>query len=58
MMSKKKEGEAPGPRKTQCSRVGEYQDMEVGRGGLGNRGREEGLYGNFQERGSWKGEII
>ena len=32
MMPKKKEGEAPGSGKTQCSSVGDYQDREVGRG--------------------------
>ena len=57
MMSKKKEGVAPGPGKAQCSSVGEYQDREVGRGWLGNRGREEGLW-DFPEWGSRKGELI
>ena len=46
MMPKKKEGVAPSPGKAQYSSVGDYQDREVGRGGLGNRGREEGLW-NF-----------
>ena len=50
MMPKKKEGVAPGPGQAQCSSVGEYQDREVGRGGLGNRGREEGLW-DFQGEG-------
>ena len=54
MMPKKKEVVVPGPGKAQCSSVGEYQDREVGRGGLGNRGREEGLWdfwgGGIQER--------
>ena len=40
MMSKKKEGVAPDSEKAQCISVGEYQDREVGSGGLGNR--EEG----------------
>ena len=44
MMLKKKEGMAPGPGKAQCSSIGEYQKREVGRGELGNRGREEGLW--------------
>ena len=57
MMPKKKEGAAPGPGKAQCSSVSEYQDREVGRGGLGKRGREEG-YGTFRELGARKGEII
>ena len=55
-MPKKKERVAPGPEKAQCSRVGEYQDREVGRNGLGNRGREEGLWdfrgGGIHERGN------
>ena len=42
--AKKKEGVVPGPGKAQCSSVGKYQDREVGRCGLGNRGREEGLW--------------
>ena len=53
MMSKKKEGLAPGSGKAQCSNVGEYQDREVGRG---NRGKEEGLWdlqeGGIKERGN------
>ena len=56
MMPKNREGEAFGPGKAQCSSVGEYQDKEVGRGGLGNRGWEEGLWdfrgGGIQERGN------
>ena len=44
MMSKKKEGVAPGSGNAQCSSVGEYQNREVGRGGWGNRWREEGLW--------------
>ena len=54
MMPKKKGEVAPGPGKAQCSSVVEYQDREVGRGGLGNSGREEGLWdfwgGRIQER--------
>ena len=54
MMPKKKEGVATVPGRAQCSSVREYQDREVGRGGLGNRGREEGLWdfrgGEIQER--------
>ena len=53
-MMPKKEGVALGPGKDQCSSVGEYQDREVGRGGLGDRGQEEGLWdfrgGGIQER--------
>ena len=45
---------APGPGKAQCSSVGEYEDREVGRDGLGNWGMEEGLWdfrgGGIQER--------
>ena len=44
MMSKKKEGVAPGSGKAQCNRVGQYQNRGVGWGGWGNRGREEGLW--------------
>ena len=53
---RKKEGEDPGsdPGKALCSSVGECQDREVGRGGLGNREREEDLRdlrgGGIQER--------
>ena len=43
MMPKKKVGVTPDPGKAQCSSVGEYQNREVGRVGLGNRGKEEGL---------------
>ena len=55
MMPKKKEGVASGPGKAQySSSVGEYPDREVGRGRLGNRVREEGLWdfrgGGIQER--------
>ena len=50
MMPKKKEGEASSPGKAQCSSVGEYQNREAGRGGLENRGREEGLW-DFREGG-------
>ena len=59
MMPKKKEGVAPGPgpRKAQCSSVGEYQDREVGRGGLGNRGREKGLW-DFQGGDPGKGNHL
>ena len=56
MMPKKKEGEAPSPRKAQCSRLGEYQERGAGRGSWGNKGREEGLWdflrGEIQERGN------
>ena len=44
MMSKKKDREAPGPGKAQCSSIGGYQDGEVGGGQLGNKGREDGLW--------------
>ena len=49
MIPKKKEGEVPGPGKAQCSSVREYQDREVGRGWLGNRRREEGLWDLWEE---------
>ena len=51
MMPKKKEEAAPGSGKAQCSSVEEYQDREAGRDGLGNRGREEGLW-DFQGGGN------
>ena len=57
MMPKKKEEEAPGTGKALCSRVGEYQDREAGRGWLGNSGREEDLW-DFLGGGSRKKEII
>ena len=53
MMPKKNEGVAPGPGKAQCSSVGEYQDREMGRGGLGNRRMAEGLW-DFQGVGIQK----
>ena len=37
MMSKKKEGMAPGSGKAQCSSVGQYQNREVGRGGWSHK---------------------
>ena len=52
-MPKKMEEEVPGSGKAQCSSVGEYQDREMGRGWLGNRGREEGL-GTMDELGYLK----
>ena len=52
-MSKKNGGVVPGSGKAQCSIVGEYQNREEGRGGLGNRGREEGLW-DFRGVGSQK----
>ena len=55
MMPEKKEDRGPG--KAQCSSVVEYQEREVGRGGLGNRGKEEGLW-DFREWEARKGEII
>ena len=55
MMPKKKEEASPGPGKAQCSGVGQYQDREVGRGGLENRGREENLW-DFQGVGSQERE--
>ena len=57
MMAKKKEGETPGPGKAQGSSVGKYQYREVERGGLGNRGRDEGLW-DFRGVGARKGKII
>ena len=54
MMSKKKEGEDPGPGKAQCSRVGtgKQEGVDWGRGG-GKR-----VYGIFREGRTRKGEII
>ena len=57
MMSKKKEGEAPGSGRVQCISVGEYQNREVG-GVDGGAGGGKRAYGTFGERGSRKGEII
>ena len=57
MMSKKKQGVAPGPGKAQCSSVGDYQDREVGRVDWGTGGGKR-AYGTFGEGGSWKREII
>ena len=37
--------------------VEQYQNREMGRGGWGNSGREEGLW-DFLEWGARKGEII
>ena len=54
MMPKKKKAEVSGPGKAQCSSVRDYQDKDMGTGGLGNRGREEGLWGFWRGR---KGEI-
>ena len=51
MMSKKKEGVAPGSRKAQCSSVGKYQNRVVGMGGGGVQGDGRGLMGLW---GSWK----
>ena len=56
MIPKKKEGVAPSPGKAQCSSFGDYQDREVGRCGLGNRGGKR-AYGTFMEGGSRKGKI-
>ena len=39
-------GEALGPVKVLCPSAGEYQDQEVGVGGLVSRGTGEGI-GNF-----------
>ena len=54
-MSKKEERVAPGPGKAQCSSAWEYQDREVGRDGLANRGREKGLL-DFRGGGIQEGE--
>ena len=56
-MSKKNGRVAPGSGKTQCSSIGKYQNREVGRGELGNRGAKR-AYGTFGEWGVRKGEII
>ena len=43
-MPKKKEGEAPGPRKPQCNSVGEYQNRDAsGNGLIGEQGEGRGL---------------
>ena len=57
MMPKKKKGMAPGPGKAQCSSAGKYQNRKVGRGGWGNKEREEGLW-DLLGGGSRKGEVI
>jgi hypothetical protein len=44
-------GEALGPVKAQCPSLGECQGQEVGVGGLGSRGREEG-----REEGVFRGK--
>ena len=49
---------APGSGRIQCSSIGEYQNRVVGRGGWGNREREEGLWDFLREWGARKGEII
>jgi hypothetical protein len=38
-------GEALGPLKVLCPSIGECQGQEAGVGGLGSRGREEGIFG-------------
>ena len=58
MMSKKEEGEAPGPGKARCSSIGEYQGREMGGGSLGNWRREEGLWDLWEGAGTGKGKII
>ena len=40
-------GEALGPIKVLCPSIGECQGQDAGVGGLGSRGREEGI-GGFQ----------
>jgi hypothetical protein len=44
------EGEALGPMKALCPSIGECQSQEAGVGGLGNRGKEDGI--------GWKGDNI
>ena len=51
MMSKKKEGVAPGSGKAQFISAGQYQNREVGMVGAGNSGKEESLW-VFQGVGS------
>ena len=51
MMSKKNRGVAPDSGKAQCSNAGQYHNMDVGRGGWWNWGREESLW-DFQGVGS------
>ena len=51
MMSKKNGGVASGSGKAQCSSIEQYQNREVGRGGWGNRGRENGLWELRGEKG-------
>ena len=53
MMSKKKEGVAPGSRKAQCSSIGQYQNRGVGKGRWGNR-EGRGLMGLLRSRESEK----
>ena len=45
MMPKKKEGEALGPGKAQCSSVGEYRDRGTVRGWIGEQGEGRVLMG-------------
>ena len=56
MMSKKKEGVAPGSGKAQCSSVGKYQDREVGNGEWGTEGGKRAC-GTFRDGDPGKGKI-
>jgi hypothetical protein len=47
------EGDALGSVKVLCPSIEEYQGQEVGMGGLGSRGRSEGM-GDFK-KGNWEG---
>jgi hypothetical protein len=42
--------EALGPKKVGCPSIGEWQDREVGVGGLVSRGREDGIEGFSEEK--------
>jgi hypothetical protein len=50
-------GEAIGPMKAQCPRVGECQGRESGVGGLGSRERGNGIWG-FQRRNEEREEHL
>ena len=56
MMTKKKEGVAPGPGKAQCSSVGQYQDRKWKGVDWGTGGRKR-IYGTSRAGELRKGEI-